>query len=256
APLIMNRNINNDLDFIKEVKGMVVLKASPVHIDKSRLDQINVKAHRLVSSSDKSWEMKAPINLNPMMMSPPPNNEKRDQFPLAYLLEGKFPSYFEGKTIPVKTVQESSDQETATPEKDKALKEEDISKKEAQTKKSELTDVERSGTFIARGKPAKIFVMAASDMITDTILDREGRSPNAMFIMNMIDALNDREEIAVMRSKTQQLNPLNAPSAGFKTIIKAFNIIGLPILVVIFGLLVWMRRHARKKRIQMIFQTE
>ena len=98
--------------------------------------------------------------------------------------------------------------------------------------------------------------MAASDMITDTILDREGRSPNAMFIMNMIDALNDREEIAAMRSKTQQLNPLNPPPAGLKTIIKAFNIVGLPILVVIFGLLVWMRRHARKKRIQMIFQTE
>ena len=264
APLIMNRNINKDLDFIKEVKGMVVLKTSPVHIDESRVGQINVKAHRLISSSDKSWEMKAPINLNPMMMSPPPDNEKRSQFHLAYLLEGQFPSYFEGKPIPVKTVKESSSEETATPDKDpdkdqdkdKVLKEEGISKKEAQTKKSELTDVERSGTFIAKGQPARIFVMAASDMITDTILDREGRSPNAMFIMNMIDALNDREEIAAMRSKTQQLNPLNPPPAGLKTIIKAFNIVGLPILVVIFGLLVWMRRHARKKRIQMIFQTE
>lgn len=260
APLIMNRNINKQLDFIKNIKGMVVLKASPLHIDESRLGQTEIKARRLISSSDKSWEMKAPINLNPMMMSPPPDNEKRNQFHLAYLLEGQFPSYFEGKTIPVRTVKETSDKEATEPaedpNKDKVLEEKDISKKEAQTKKSELTDVKRSGTFIAKGQPARIFVMAASDMITDTILDREGRSPNAMFIMNMIDALNDREEIAVMRSKTQRLNPLNAPTAGFKTIIKTFNIVGLPIFVVIFGLLVWMRRHARKKRIQMIFQTE
>jgi len=256
APLIMNRNINKKIDFIKEIKGMVVLKASPVHIDESRLDQINVKAHRLISSSDKSWEMKPPINLNPMMMSPPPDKKERNKFHLAYLLDGKFPSYFDGKPVPIRTVKEASDEETATLDNDKDLKEENISKKETQTKKSELTDVKRSGTFIAKGQPAKIFVMPASDMITDTILDREGRSPNAMFVMNMIDALNDREEIAVMRSKTQQLNPLNAPPAGFKTIIKAFNIVGLPILVVIFGLLVWMRRHARKKRIQMTFQTE
>ncbi len=98
--------------------------------------------------------------------------------------------------------------------------------------------------------------MAASDMISDTVLDPEGRSPNAMFIMNMIDALNNREDIAVMRSKSQQLNPINATGAGVKTVIKSFNIIGLPIIVVIFGLLVWMRRQARKKQIQMIFQTK
>ena len=189
-------------------------------------------------------------------MSPPPENEKRDQFHLAYLLEGQFPSYFEGKPIPVRTVKETPEEETTDPAENKDSEERNTSGKEEKAKKSELTDVERTGAFIAKGQPARIFVMAASDMITDTILDREGRSPNAVFMMNMIDALNGREEIAVMRSKTQRLNPLNAPPAGFKTIIKTFNIVGLPIIVVIFGLLVWMRRHARKKRIQMVFQTK
>jgi ABC-type uncharacterized transport system involved in gliding motility auxiliary subunit len=256
APLIMNQNINKEIDFIKDIKGMVVLKASPIHIDESRVDQIDVKAHRLISSSDKSWVMKAPINLNPMMMSPPPENEKRDQFHLAYLLEGQFPSYFEGKSIPVRTVKETPEEETTDPAENKDSEERNASGKEEKAKKSELADVERTDAFIAKGQPARIFVMAASDMISDTILDREGRSPNAVFMMNMIDALNGREEIAVMRSKTQRLNPLNAPPAGFKTIIKTFNIVGLPIIVVIFGLLVWMRRHARKKRIQMVFQTK
>jgi len=35
---------------------------------------------------------------------------------------------------------------------------------------------------------------------------------------------------------------------------KTFNIAGLPILIVLFGLSVWFRRHSRKKHIQMMFQ--
>ena len=48
--------------------------------------------------------------------------------------------------------------------------------------------------------------------------------------------------------------PLEDTQAGIKTFVKAFNIAGLPILVVIFGLGVWFRRHSRKKHIQMMFQ--
>ena len=38
-----------------------------------------------------------------------------------------------------------------------------------------------------------------------------------------------------------------------RALIKWSNIVGLPILVVIFGLLVWMRRNARRRRIQQMF---
>jgi hypothetical protein len=56
-----------------------------------------------------------------------------------------------------------------------------------------------------------------------------------------------------MRGKEQRFNPLDDTQAGTKTFVKAFNIAGLPILVVIFGLGVWFRRHSRKKQIQMMF---
>ncbi|RTZ95096.1 MAG: ABC transporter permease [Deltaproteobacteria bacterium] len=250
APLILNRNISKEFDFIKNIKGMVVLKASPIHIDQGRIDKINIIAHRLIASSDRAWEMKEPINLNPMMMSPPPENEPRSQFALAYLLTGQFPSYFEGKPIPAKIVAEKKAEKKDKTDTGKPVKKKE---KEKEAGKPMLTDVSQSGEFIAKGRPAKIFIMAASDMLTDTILDEDGRSPNAVFIMNIIDALNNRNDIAVMRSKTQQLNPLNAPSSASKFFIKMFNIIGLPVLVVLFGLLVWIRRHARKKRIEMAF---
>jgi hypothetical protein len=65
--------------------------------------------------------------------------------------------------------------------------------------------------------------------------------------------LNGREDIAVMRAKVQRFNPLEDTQAGTRAFVKALNIAGLPVLVVIFGLGVWFRRHSRKKQIQMMF---
>jgi hypothetical protein len=93
-------------------------------------------------------------------------------------------------------------------------------------------------------------------MISDQLLDEGGQGVNSMFVLNTIDTLNDRGSIAVMRSKQQSFNPLKETGAATKVLIKTANIVGLPIAVVIFGCAVWIRRHGRKKRIQMQFQTD
>jgi len=90
-------------------------------------------------------------------------------------------------------------------------------------------------------------------MLGDNVLDAGGRGPNATFILNTIDYLNGREDIAVMRAKVQRFNPVEETQAATKTFVKAANIAGLPVMVVIFGLGVWFRRHSRKKQIQMMF---
>jgi hypothetical protein len=59
--------------------------------------------------------------------------------------------------------------------------------------------------------------------------------------------------MALMRSKIQSFNPLEVKDEKIKVAAKAFNIAGLPMLVVIFGLFVWLRRHSRKKRIEAAF---
>ena len=84
-------------------------------------------------------------------------------------------------------------------------------------------------------------------------MDGGGRGPNATFILNTVDYLNGREDIAVMRAKVQQFNPLADTQGGTKAFVKALNIAGLPVAVIIFGLGVWFRRHSRKKHIQMMF---
>ncbi|MEE8431107.1 MAG: Gldg family protein [Candidatus Desulfatibia sp.] len=242
APVIKNRNINHDLEFMKNIKGLIALKISPLDLDTQRIKENGLAAHRLFSSSEKSWEMSGQINLHPMFIQPPKLADDMQSLPLAYIIEGEFPSYFDGKPIPEKTLAKGD------------VKESDAQKEPDKKPDVDLSKIKGEGEFLSQGKPGKIFLMASSDMLKDNILDPKGRNPNTMFIMNLLDYLNNREDIAVMRSKEQRFNPLADTGPGIKTVIKSFNIAGLPVLVVLFGLTVWFRRHSRKKHIRMMFQ--
>jgi ABC-2 type transport system permease protein len=238
APLIKSEFISRHPGFMKNVKGLLVFKASPLETDRERIQDLGLKAHRLFSSSDKSWEMTGRIDLNPMLIYPPSSREAMKSFDLAYVLEGRFESYFAGKPLPEKpaTGDEDGKEEPAadSPERD-------------------LSKIEREREVVEVGKPGKILLIASSELIKDSLVDEGGRAPNAMFVLNLVDYLNGREEIALMRSKEQRFNPLDETGSGTRNFVKAFNIAGLPALVVLFGLGVWFRRHSRKKRIRMMF---
>jgi len=242
VPFIKNKFINKTLSFVNTIKGLFGIKMSPLELDKEIIEKHGLKAYSLFSSSEKSWETVGRINLNPIFLRPPQSDDELQSLPLAYLLEGRFPSYFVGKHIP-----ENKTQENPSEVKD--------SKEMAKEKSTvDLSKIKDEGDFISEGKPGKIFILASSEMLKDNVMDPEGKSPNSTFIMNVLDYLNNREGIAIMRGKEQRFNPLNDMRAGTKILVKAFNIAGLPVLVVLFGFLVWLRRHSRKKYIQTIFQ--
>jgi ABC-2 type transport system permease protein len=254
APLIKNRFINKDLEFLKNIKILVALKISPLELIADRIIANHLQVHQLFASSEKSWQIRDRISLNPLFIKPPSSSDDQQSYPLAYLVEGRFSSYFAGKTIPIREIaaaESETQNETAAQEEPPTKDELRPSDQPAETDRSKIEAGER---FIAEGKSAKIFIMASAEMLKDPILDAGGRSPNATFIMNIIDYLNGREDIALLRSKEQRFNPLGDTQAATKTFVKAFNIAGLPILVVLFGLGVWLRRQARKKQIQAMFK--
>jgi ABC-2 type transport system permease protein len=246
APIIKNKFINHDLKFMNGINGLVAVKISPLELDEERISNNKLTAVKLFSSSEKSWEMRENITLNPMFLRPPPSADELQSFPLAYIIEGEFPSYFAGKPIPEKISNETDTETKDNPESDV----------ESGTKKEniDMSQIKGRGGFISKGKPGKIFLMASSEMLKDTVLDPEGDSPNDMFVLNAIDAMNHRQNIATMRSKILRFNPLHDTGAITKTFVKSFNIAGLPVLVVFLGLIIWFGRHSRKKRIQMMFQ--
>jgi len=244
APIIKNQFINKELKFMENIKGLVTIKISPLELISKRIAEDGLQVHKLFASSEESWEMRDPINLNPMFIQPPTSREDMGSRDLAYILEGEFTSYFAGKPIP---------------EKKEAEKESEKTSQETNAEENkpgvDPSQVESEGEFLTKGRPGKIFLAASSEILKDNILNVTGRSPNDAFVLNVVDFLNDREEIALMRSKEQSFNPLGDTGAAAKTFIKSFNIVGLPILVNLFGLLIWFRRHSRKRQIQLMFQT-
>ncbi len=251
APIIKNKNINKSVGFLHGLKGLIVLNTSPLELNSEQLKKEGITATKLISSSQQSWELKGNINLNPMFMKPPPRSEEKS-YALAYILEGRFSSYFAGKPLPEMNNQEKNPKthgnSPATASDNKA---ENGSGTAHTSSPNEFTS---SGNFIAKGKKSKIFIMASSSMLRDNLMGPENEATmNSTFVMNNIDSFNGREGIATMRSKKQSYNPLVDVPQSIKTFIKAFNIIGLPILIALFGLLIWGLRVKRKKAIRKIF---
>ncbi len=235
APKIQSENINKKLPFIRNIKGLITLNNSPIVIEKGAEKRV----HILFSSSAKSWEMQQNINLyNPMMITPP-GPEKEKKYPLAVLIEGPVTSYFTGKSIPKRPVVKENP-------KDK--------KKEAVVIKTDK--IIENKTFIPKTDHGRIFVIGTSAILTDNLLDKDGASPNAVFVANLMDHLNGRDDFAVMRSKGQLYNPLIQTTPRFRSFVKSFNIIVLPVLVILTGIIVWLLWISRRKKIEKLFMEE
>lgn len=238
APMLKEKTINNTPRFMDNIKGLIAMQISPLELVQENIDKDKVTVTKLLSSSDESWLMEGNINLNPMFITPPATKEEMKSHDLAYLLSGTFTSFFKGRPIPEK---EMGEEET--------IEENENGTPQVLEEKTKIEGVIAQNTFIEKSKPAKLFVLPCSQMLQDNMLDREGRSSNATFILNVIDHLNGMDTIAQLRSKQQTLNPIADTTPFDRGIIKAFNIIILPILVILFGLGVLAKRTARKKKI-------
>jgi ABC-2 type transport system permease protein len=244
APIIQSEHINRDLPFLHNIKALITLKSSPVELRKDALESSGLWSAALFSSSDESWEMSGRIDLNPWAMQPPTNPDEMESRPLAVLVEGEFPSYFAGKEIPEKPAKEESE----PPEGEGEEEPEAVEQEE-----SPMEDITGEGAIIERGKPGRLFLIGTSEILRDNVIDEGGKSTSATFVMNLLDHLNGRLAYAEMRSKMQQFNPLRETTAGIKTFVKSLNIAGLPVIIVLFGIMVWVRRSARKRSIEMMF---
>ncbi len=241
---VMDEVINKDLAFMRNIRALFIPEASPLEPDHDRIKKNGLTANRLLSSSLRSWEQESP-NLNPLFMQPPSPDEETGSFALAYMLEGEFPSLFAGKPVPEAVKTDEDDSLGTGDQEDQGPKKADMG----------LSKIKSEGSVISRGKHGKIFITGTSEVLKNNLIDPQGTYPNGIFIMNIIDYLNNREETAVMRAKTGNLNPLKEVSPRARDFIKYFNMIGLPLLVIIFGLMVWFYRTRRKRKIQELFKN-
>jgi len=235
APTIGPDGIGTEKAFMQNIKGLVMLNVSPLEIGREKGNGFN--PFLLISSSTDSWEVSENINLyNPLMIQPPSSADDKGPRKLAYLLEGHFSSFFKGRDIP------------ARPQPDAEAEEVNVDNVFSND------SIKAQAEFLPETQNGKIFVVGTSEILGDNVFDQSGSNTNATFILNLLDYLNGQEDFAVMRSKGQRYNPLRETKPEIRATVKTFNIVGLPIIVIVAGVLVWLRWMAKKKRIQSEFE--
>ncbi|OQY35671.1 MAG: hypothetical protein B6241_00320 [Spirochaetaceae bacterium 4572_59] len=102
----------------------------------------------------------------------------------------------------------------------------------------------------------RIFLAGSSSYLEDILIDQQGETPNAMLVLNILDVLDDRPEMALLRSKGQSYNPLEPTTQARRNRIKVFNMALLPLLAVLMGIPIYFRYRKRQNRIQEFFMNE
>ncbi len=226
APLLKGAQIDNDLPFLANVHQLIVLNVSPLEVVGGQADVTYSEALR---TSPTAWEMAENIDL---MRALPPGDEQRAEFPLAILARGSFTSYFAEREIP----------EPPRPEPDAAPADAGAMTFSA--------DRMRAGqSFVAAGEGA-LFVVGSSAVLGSGLVDARSRNPNSLFLLNLIDSMNGRDERALLRSKGRGVRVLRPLEPQARTAIKSLAVAGLPALVVIAGLAVWLLGRVRRSRIR------
>lgn len=177
------------------------------------LNKDNLEIKALASSSKNSASMAEPFNLDPQQNFQP---EKMQKQAMIVLAKGQFTSLFADKKfseLQGKTEVNTISSQKNTPETlNKALEEN------------------------------KLIAVADSDFISDDYLARF--PDNSTFFLNAVDYLTLDSDLISIRAKDIKSRPLKEVSEATKTWIKAINILVIPILVIIIGVV---RFYFRKR---------
>jgi gliding-associated putative ABC transporter substrate-binding component GldG len=111
----------------------------------------------------------------------------------------------------------------------------------------ELSEIQAEVGFVdsvlTESPETRMVVTADADFISD----RNVRgTDNLAFFLNMVDWLSQDEALIAIRSKQVSPRPLKEISAGAKKLIKYGNTFGLPLLVILFGVIRWQVRRRVK----------
>lgn len=101
-----------------------------------------------------------------------------------------------------------------------------------------------AGNVSDKSPDTRIVVVGDGDFMRDDV----ARNPdNLAFFANMIDYLTDDAGLITIRSKNVALPSLEEVSDGTKETVKYGNLLAPPMIVIVYGLLRWRSRRARKR---------
>ncbi len=204
-------DVNKENAIVKNLQGVVMFFASSV--DTTNLVSKGLKGEILIRSSKQSGRQTQVFMFDPMAQY------TREQFgeqyiPLAALVQGQFKSFYANKPVPADTG---------------------------------ATAIAPTGSTIPQSPDTRIILVGDGDFMKDQF--RSGRD-NLTFFANMIDYLVDDSGLITIRSKDVSLAPLEQTTDGMKKFWKFGNMLFPSVLVMVFGMVKWRMRKARRKALE------
>ncbi len=213
-PKVAKNSFNKEHIITSQLESLTLFYTSSLEIVAKESDEL--KAVALAKSSEAAWEMRSPYNLNPQQkFYRTPSDLK--SLTLAVELSGKLRSFYADKDIPKV---EKGDEEGSKEEPD-------------DSKRETIKDVANT----------QIIVIGNSIFIDNMRLANENR----VFFLNTVDWLTLGEELVNIRSRTATERPLKEISSGAKNFIKFICTLGIPIIVIVVGMVKFLMRRRAKK---------
>jgi gliding-associated putative ABC transporter substrate-binding component GldG len=226
------KGFNDENPAVSGLGEMILPWTSPltVLVDQgdSAADSLAPGATVLARSSEKSWVENSGFNLNPQQNWQQVIAGKQEQLErqsLAVHVGGAFESYFAGKSVPPAKEPDSAD----------ALGQINLSAEDA------------SRDIIPASSRATNHLIVAGD--SDFLSAQNAAPGNIAFLLNVVDWLTLDENLIGIRSRalvdrTIQSDKLEAGSS-YANVIRFLNIFGMPVLVIAFGLVIFLRRREK-----------
>jgi gliding-associated putative ABC transporter substrate-binding component GldG len=182
-------------------------------VDTSAARAKGLKAEALILTSPKTMLQERTYNVNPLQRWTAEQFDKGQQV-VAAVITGSFSSAFAGQPVP------------------------------AASDTGHVAQVDLSVARLEKSPEGRIFVMGDGEFFVDQ--KGGGDRDNLLFFQNLMDWLSQDEALISIRSREVTDRPLKTVGEPTKRFVKYANMLGSPLLVVLFGLAVWQARKRRR----------
>ncbi|UCF98780.1 MAG: GldG family protein [Spirochaetaceae bacterium] len=202
---VANRFVSRENPITARFQGLDLLWASPLDI----VERSGVEAQVLLNTTPEAWILdKEPFETNPQraVMLEYMSQENKDQYALGVTLRGTFPSYFAGREIPERVGEERNWQQV-----------------------------------VERSEETRLVVVGDADFASE-LYQYSGGNYNLEFLANAAEWLSNSEDLLEIKTRVardMRLNKIQDPETRFRAAMftQMFNLIVIPLLVVVFGVL-------------------
>jgi ABC-type uncharacterized transport system involved in gliding motility auxiliary subunit len=182
-----------------------------------------VRAIILAHSSKKSWLATGMVDLNPQQQWKLPSGDTLKPSTLAAYLSGNFKSFFAGKPVPPVNPTEPTDS---------------LSKINLQPNAADA-----GRTVVAANPDGHLVVVGDADFVSS----QNAAPQNLLLVANLVDWLSQDESLIAIRSRTAKDRTIEADllkkGSAMPNVVRGVNVALMPILVIIFGIIIFLRRR-------------